>query len=137
MIDLPGYISPELPAWCAALTRPIREAVHTDGTIAAWLDPHALEDRPRGGGATGGGFEPLPADLMLLILCDVYTVRSEAITAKGISLTVTRMEPAALREALEWDDELAALIVRGYRLCGCEPSANEIEALAHQVVETR
>lgn len=128
--DTPAVISPE-PAsvYAARVPAAVRMLASMPGVVSAWLHPAALEDRVPG---TPDGEHPAP-EIMLVVLAEPGCEASVACGEGDGAVLITLMSEEMIRDALEWDDELALVLATGYRLCGPEREAFELESLAREI----
>jgi len=131
--DTPGVIQPEpaLP-FAHSLPAAIRAVRKRHGVLAAWVSQSALTDRVPG---EPGGAEAVEA--LVVVLSEPGHEASEAFEAPGSVVVVTALDEVFLRDAMEWDDELALVVATGYRLCGAEREAIELETLAREIVSVK
>lgn len=131
--DTPGIIVPEAAdGWQPAVSALCANLALTSGAIGAWLDPRVLADRIPGTPPVANQ----PTTLLAVVVCEPGQERSEAVIANGREIVITAIDAGFVEDALEWDDELAQIIARGYRLCGGDREVFAIESLAKEIVST-
>ncbi len=127
MLDLPGFIPPELAQHSRSIGRWLRPLLAAQGgVIAAWLPVSVLDDSlPH---------ETAP-DVTVLALVEPGCEGSVSVGDQTGSLTVAMLDRELMCDAMEWDADLARTVATGYRLCGAEREALEMESLAREVVQ--
>jgi hypothetical protein len=133
LADTPAVILPE-PA--TAISHSVAASIRVLGTlpgvISAWLHPGALADPVPGSGGPNGAAAATGGTTMV-VLVEPGCEGSHAAGDGDRPLLMTLLSAGLLRDALEWDDELALVLAHGYRLCGPDREAFELESLAREI----